>query len=882
MTGNEIRQRFLRFFADQGHTVVPSSSLVPRDDPTLLFTNAGMVQFKDVFLGREKRAYSRAATAQKCVRAGGKHNDLENVGHTARHHTFFEMLGNFSFGDYFKADAITYAWTLVTQRLGLPRERLYATVYRDDDEAFDIWQNEVNVPADRIFRFGEKDNFWAMGDTGPCGPCSEIFYDHGPEFSCGRADCTVGCDCDRYVEIWNLVFMQYERDASGRLTPLPRPSIDTGMGLERIAAVLQGVHSNYDTDLLRPIIRYVEEQSGKAYGVEEAHDVSMRVIADHARAISFLLSDGVLPSNEGRGYVLRRILRRAARHGRMLGFPEPFFYRVLGAVADEMGGVYAELNASREFAASVTLHEEERFAYTLETGMRVLSKVSDDARQRGGTLIPGEEVFKLYDTYGFPLDLAEEIVRDQGLTLDIEGYERAMDRQRELARSAWKGSGQEAVKPVYPALAGRFGSTLFLGYDTLEAQGRVLAILLNDQLVEAAEEGAEIEVVIDQTPFYPEGGGQVGDSGLLVSPNVILEVKDTKRPVADLIVHRALVTRGRVRVQEVLHARVESQRRQAIALNHTGTHILHSTLKQVLGDHVKQAGSLVAPDRLRFDFTHFGRLEDRDLYRVEAIVNERIRQDRPVEVVHSALHEALQMGAMALFGEKYGDDVRVVKIGDFSMELCGGTHLRSTGEIGLFKVTQTSGVAAGVRRIEALTGEAAFEHIRREEATLHELRELLKAQAFEEPSKVLRLVEQVRELEREVEILKGRLTSARTEDLLGGVIEISGVKVLTLNESNMNQADLRTLVDTAKERLGSGVVVAATVTEGKVALAAGVTADMTRRLHAGALAKAIAALIDGSGGGRADMAEAGGRRPEKLSEALAKVPSLIEAQLQRQ
>jgi alanyl-tRNA synthetase len=708
------------------------------------------------------------------MRAGGKHNDLENVGRTARHHTFFEMLGNFSFGDYFKADAIAYAWTLVTQHLGLPRERLYATVYQDDDEAFDIWRTGVSVPAERIFRFGEKDNFWAMGDTGPCGPCSEIFYDHGPEFSCGRADCTVGCDCDRYVEIWNLVFMQYERDASGRLTPLPRPSIDTGMGLERIAAVLQGVHSNYDTDLLRPIIRYVEEQSGKAYGAEEAHDVSMRVIADHARATSFLLGDGVLPSNEGRGYVLRRILRRAARHGRMLGFSEPFFYRVLGAVADEMGGVYAELNASREFAASVTLHEEERFAYTLETGMRVLSKVSDDTRQGGGTLIPGEEVFKLYDTYGFPLDLAEEIVRDQGLTLDIEGYERAMDRQRELARSAWKGSGQEAVKPVYPTLAGRFGSTLFLGYDTLEAQGRVLGILLNDQLVEAAEEGAEIEIVIDQTPFYPEGGGQVGDSGLLVSPNVILEVKDTKRPVADLIVHRALVTRGRVRVQEVLHARVESQRRQAIALNHTGTHILHSTLKQVLGDHVKQAGSLVAPDRLRFDFTHFSRLEDRDLYRVEDIVNERIRQDQPVEVAHSALHEALEMGAMALFGEKYGDDVRVVKIGDFSMELCGGTHLRSTGEIGLFKVTQTSGIAAGVRRIEALTGEAAFEHIRREEATLFELRELLKAQAFEEPGKVQRLVEQVRELEREVEALKGRLASARTEDLLGGVMGSAG------------------------------------------------------------------------------------------------------------
>jgi alanyl-tRNA synthetase len=879
MTGNEIRQSFLQFFADHEHTVVPSSSLIPRDDPTLLFTNAGMVQFKDVFLGREKRPYVRAATAQKCMRAGGKHNDLENVGRTARHHTFFEMLGNFSFGDYFKTDAIAYAWAFVTQRLGLARERLYVSIYQDDDEAFDIWRTQIGVPADRIFRFGEKDNFWAMGDVGPCGPCSEIFYDHGPQFSCGRASCTVGCDCDRYVEIWNLVFMQFERDHSGQLTPLPRPSIDTGMGLERIAAVLQGVHSNYDTDLLRPIIRFVEEQIGKRYGADEAHDVSMRVIADHARATSFLLSDGVLPSNEGRGYVLRRIIRRAARHGKMLGFAEPFFHRVLGVVTDEMGGAYAELNASRQFAATVTLHEEERFAYTLETGMRVLAKVSQETHQQGGVQIPGEEVFKLYDTYGFPLDLADEIVRDQGLALDLQGFERAMDRQRELARAAWKGSGEEAVNPVYPRLAERLGGVRFLGYDTLESQGKVLAILENGRLVEAAEEGSEVEIVVDQTPFYAEGGGQVGDTGLLVNPNVILEVQDTMRPLDDLIVHRALVKRGRVQVQEVLHARVESHRRQAIALNHTGTHILHATLKQVLGDHVKQAGSLVAPDRLRFDFTHFGRLADREVYRVEDLVNERIREDRPVEVVHSALHDALQMGAVALFGEKYGDDVRVVKIGDFSMELCGGTHLRSTGEIGLLKVTQISGVAAGVRRIEALTGEAAFAHVRHEEAILHQLRELLKAQDFEEPLKVQHLIEQVHELERQVEALKGRLASARTQDVLAGVIDVSGVKVLTLHEASLNPKDLRTLADMAKERLGSGVVVAATVVDEKVALVTGVTPDLTRRVHAGTLAKAVAALIDGSGGGRADMAQAGGRSPEKLVEALAQVPALVEAQL---
>ena len=544
-----------------------------------------------------------------------------------------------------------------------------------------------------------------------------------------------------------------------------------------------------------------------------------------------------------------------------------------------MGGAYAELHASRQFAATVTLHEEERFAYTLETGMRVLARISQETRQQGGSQIPGEEVFKLYDTYGFPLDLADEIVRDQGLALDLEGFEHAMDRQRELARAAWKGSGEEAINPVYPQLAARLGGVRFLGYDTLESQGKVLAILENGQLVEAAEEGSEVEIVVDQTPFYAEGGGQVGDTGLLVNPHVILEVQDTKRPLDNLIVHRALVKRGRVQAQEVLYARVESHRRQAIALNHTGTHILHATLKQVLGDHVKQAGSLVAPDRLRFDFTHFGRLADREVYRVEDLVNERIREDRPVEVVHSALHEALKMGAVALFGEKYGDDVRVVKIGDFSMELCGGTHLRSTGEIGLLKVIQISGVAAGVRRIEALTGEAAFAHIRREEAILTQLRELLKAQAFEEPTKVQHLIEQVRALEREVEALQGRLASACTQDVLDGVTEVSGVKVLTLREDSMNPKDLRALADMAKQRLDSGVVVAASVVDEKVALVTGVTPDLTRRVHAGTLAQAVAALVDGSGGGRADMAQAGGRSPEKLAAALAQVPALVQAQL---
>ena len=881
MTGHDIRQGFLQFFADRGHTIVPSSSLVPRDDPTLLFSNAGMVQFKDVFLGKERRSYSRATTAQKCVRAGGKHNDLENVGRTARHHTFFEMLGNFSFGDYFKTDAITYAWEFVTVTLGLPQDRLYATVYQDDDEAFDIWHTHVGVAAERIFRFGDKDNFWSMGDTGPCGPCSEIFYDHGPAASCGRESCAVGCDCDRYVEIWNLVFMQFDRDGQGQLTPLPRPSIDTGMGLERVAAVVQGVLSNYDTDLFRPIIAAVEALSGKHYGALSADDVSMRVIADHARATSFLLSDGVLPANDGRGYVLRRIIRRAARHGKMLGFTEPFLHKVLGAVADVMGDAYPELITSRSFAADVTLHEEERFGETLETGLRVLAKVADDTRQGGKTVIPGEEVFKLYDTYGFPLDLAEEIVQDQGLALDMAGFDQAMDRQREMARASWKGSGDTSVKSVYPTLVERLGHTRFLGYDSLEAQGRVLAILKADQLVEQAEDGDEIELVIDQTPFYAEGGGQVGDTGVLVSPNVVLEVKDTQRPVDGLTVHRALVTRGRVRLQDVLLARVEVPRRQAIALNHTGTHMLHATLRQVFGDHVKQAGSLVAPDRLRFDFTHSGRLPDREIFRIEEMVNERVREDRPIEVAHGELHDALKMGALAFFGDKYGDEVRIIKIGDYSLELCGGTHLHTTGEIGLFKVTQVSGVAAGVRRIEALTGTAAFAHVRREEATLSEVRDLLKAQPFEEPGRVQRLLEHVRDLEREVDTLKGRLTSARTQDLGEVVVNVQGVNVLRLQEPDLEAKDLRGLVDLAKERLHSGVIVAASIAEGKVALVTGVTPDLTQRVHAGELAKAVAALVDGSGGGRADMAQAGGKSPEKLTAALEQVPALVAEQLQQ-
>ncbi|HBA26118.1 MAG TPA: alanine--tRNA ligase, partial [Nitrospinae bacterium] len=741
MTGHEIRKKFLDYFKERGHTIVKSSSLIPSADPTLLFTNAGMVQFKDVFLGGEKRDYKRAVSSQKCVRAGGKHNDLEVVGRTARHHTFFEMLGNFSFGDYFKERAIEYGWEFMTEVVKLPKEKLWITVYKDDDEAFKIWNEKIGIPANKIVRLGEKDNFWSMGDTGPCGPCSEIHIDQGEGIGCGRPECNVECDCDRFMEVWNLVFMQYNRDANGKLTPLPNPSIDTGMGLERLSAVAQKVKSNYDSDLLRPIITYTEGLFEKEYGKDSNMDISFRVIADHSRSMTFLIGDGVMPSNEGRGYVLRRIIRRASRHGRMLGKSEPFLFKTSDVVIDLMKDTYPELLDRREYISKVISTEEERFSNTLDFGMKMLNDMVESLKAKRERLIAGEDAFKLYDTYGFPLDLTEDIAKDSGLAVDSAGFNRAMEVQKERARASWKGSGEEGIKSIYRDIAHKIKGTqslskpqrdMFIGYDTLESEGTVLLLIKGNDMVKSASEGEQVEIVFDKTPFYGESGGQVGDTGKIWNDDVHIDVTDTKKPLQNLIIHNCIVKKGNIKVGDVITISVSNEKRRATALNHSATHLLHTALRDVLGDHVKQAGSLVAPDRLRFDYTHFSAPNIKELHRVEEIVNQKIRENYPVETSVTGLEEAIKKGATALFGEKYGEEVRIVKMGDYSMELCGGTHVRATGDIGLFKIVHEGSVASGIRRIEALTGEGAYKYVRQEEDSLLEIREVLKSPPQEE------------------------------------------------------------------------------------------------------------------------------------------------------
>ena len=878
MTAKEVRETFLSFFEGKGHTRVPSSSLVPHDDPTLLFTNAGMVQFKDVFLGKEKRPYTRATSCQKCVRAGGKHNDLENVGYTARHHTFFEMLGNFSFGDYFKREAIFFAWELLTEVYRLPKDRLWVTIFQDDDEAFEIWAREVGFPEDRIVRMGEKDNFWAMGDTGPCGPCSEIIIDQGEDMACGPG-CDIYCDCDRFLELWNLVFMQFNRDREGKLTPLPKPSIDTGMGLERLAAVLQGVRSNFDTDLFRPLISFIEDLSGVAYGASEATDVSIRVIADHARATAFLISDGVLPSNEGRGYVLRRILRRAARYGRILGMGDPFLYRVTDRVVEMMKGVYPELVEARELVAKITRMEEERFSTTLEYGLRVLGEIVEEVKARGGRVLPGKALFKLYDTYGFPVDLAQDVAREEGLEVDLEGFDREMERQREQARASWAGETRE-IPPVYGELEKSRGPIVFTGYETLEDRGRVVAIIRQGDLVNALGEGEEGEVVLDRTPFYGESGGQVGDRGYLEGVEARFLVEDTQKPLPNLFVHRGRVERGALKVGDEVLARVAEEERKNTMAHHTATHLLHWALRQVLGDHVKQAGSLVAPDRLRFDFTHFAPLTPQELRWVEDLVNQRIWEDHPVETVVTDLEEAIRMGAMALFDEKYGDKVRLVMVGDFSKELCAGTHVRRTGNIGMFRIVHEGGVAAGVRRIEALARGALLEYIRKEDSTMRAIGDLLKAKPGEELPKVERLLLQVKELEKEMARLKDRLASQVAGDILSDVKEVEGVKLLAVRMDGTDVDALRSMADSLRQKLGRAAVLLASVSGGKVTLLCAVTRDIAgKRLHAGELVKTVARVVGGSGGGRADMAQAGGKDVGKVGEAMELFYKLAEETL---
>jgi alanyl-tRNA synthetase len=876
-TGNDIRSRFLRYFEERGHAIVPSSSLIPHNDPTLLFTNAGMNQFKDAFLGREKRDYTRAASSQKCVRAGGKHNDLENVGRTARHHTFFEMLGNFSFGDYFKKEAIAFAWDFLTRELGLDKDRLYVTVYTEDDEAAEIWHSQEGVPRERIFRFGEKDNFWSMGDTGPCGPCTEIFWDNGPEVGCGSPDCAVGCDCDRYMEIWNNVFMQFDRSADGALTPLPKPSVDTGMGLERICTVMQGVKSNYDTDLLRGIIAFVEKLSGKSYGAGDAGDVSMRVIADHSRATAFLIGDGVLPSNEGRGYVLRRIMRRAARHAKMLGFAEPVLYRSARFVIESMAEAYPELAERADYVAKVVKNEEERFIQTLDNGLRILNDEVAKLKTAGRSMIPGEIVFRLYDTFGFPVDLTADIVEGEGFTLDEAGFDACMERQRRQAREHWKGSGEEAVSAVYRQLREENIRSEFTGYDKLTDYGVVVALLKEGRPASEAEEGEDVEIITSTTPFYGESGGQVGDRGEISTGAARVKVVDTRKPLTDLTVHVGKVVSGVLKQGDAADLVVDADVRQATALNHTATHILQAVLIEVLGDHVKQAGSLVTPERLRFDFTHYSALSSEEIARVETDVNRRIRENEAVSTEEMSADQAIAGGATALFGEKYGETVRVVQVGEFSTELCGGTHITAAGDIGLFKIVQETGIAAGVRRIEAVTGARALELVREQEKSLERMAALLKSDRGQLEARLQKFLDQQKEMEREISSLQGRLTSGRAGELLDQAREIGGIKVLSVRVESTDAKGLREMADRLREKLHSGVIILGCENDGKANLLVAVTSDLTDRLHAGRLIKELAERVGGRGGGRPDLAQAGGSRPGQLDEALAAAGELVTA-----
>jgi alanyl-tRNA synthetase len=878
LTAKEIRARFLKFFEEREHTVVPSSSLVPHNDPTLLFTNAGMNQFKDCFLGDEKRAYVRATTSQKCVRAGGKHNDLENVGRTARHHTFFEMLGNFSFGDYFKKEAIGFAWEFLTKDLGIDTDRLYVSVYTTDDEAANIWHQQEGVPRERIFRF-EEDNFWSMGDTGPCGPCSEIFFDNGPEVGCGSPDCTVGCDCDRYMEIWNNVFMQYDRKKDGTLVPLPNPAVDTGMGLERITTVMQGVLSNYETDLLRKIIAHIEELAGKTYGDNGETDVSMRVMADHSRAMAFLIADGVLPSNEGRGYVLRRIMRRAMRHAKMIGCEAPILHRVAVFVLALMREAYPEEAERSDFVAKVVLNEEERFIQTLGNGLRILQDEIAELATKGIRVIPGETVFKLYDTYGFPVDLTADIVEKDGYSLDEEGFESCMEAQRAKAREHWKGSGDEAVGAIYKQLVEEGVASVFSGYQQRQGEGEVLALIRQGQRVEEAACGETVEVICSETPCYGESGGQVGDCGTLTTEASSLRILATRKPLPDLYVHDCEVITGAIRKGELAAIAVDDERRQRIVLNHTATHLLQATLQKVLGEHVKQAGSLVTPERLRFDFTHFSPVSTEELLKIEEEVNRQVRANASVVSRTMAADAAKEAGAMALFGEKYGDEVRVVSIGDYSMELCGGTHATAAGDIGLFRILSEGGIAAGVRRIEAVTGAAALAHSQQQQQALQRLADLVKSEPQKLEGRIEKLLEQQREMERELDQLQAKLNAERSGELLDQVQQVGEVGLLAVNVGEVDGKALREFSDQLRDKLGSGVLVLAGSNAGKVALLVAVTKDLTSKVKAGDLIKPLAAIVGGRGGGRPELAQAGGSDCGKIAELIAAAPAELKALL---
>jgi alanyl-tRNA synthetase len=870
MTGNEIRQRFLDFFAQRGHRVVRSSSLVPANDPTLLFTNAGMNQFKDVFLGLEKRDYLRAASSQKCVRAGGKHNDLENVGYTRRHHTFFEMLGNFSFGDYFKAEAIEFAWDLITKEYGLPKERLYVTVFREDDEAEALWQKVAGVPKDRIFRLDEKDNFWQMGETGPCGPCSEIHYDLGPEGAePGREHEQFPEDGGgRFVEIWNLVFMQFDRDVTGKLTPLPRPSIDTGMGLERVAAVLQGKLSNYETDLIQPIIAHAAETFGITPGADPRVDTALRIAADHARSTAFLIHDGVIPANDGRGYVLRKIMRRAMRNMRMIGVEDPFLYRLTGFVAELMRPGYPEMIESIQRVARVVKDEEHRYATTF---LEAEKQFNDAVRTVQGHTLPGAVSFKLYDTYGLALDEQEDMARERGIAIDRAGFDAEMQHQRERARASWKGAEKGAVVPAYQKLIEQ-GRTKFLGYKDLEATSRVIGLLSNREFVEEVPASVKAELVLDQTPFYAEAGGQVGDRGGLYNDagEKVADVEGAFAGVPGLTVHR-IVTHAAVRMGDVLHTAVAAPLRDATRRNHTATHLLHASLRQVLGTHVKQAGSVVEPGRLRFDFTHYAAMDRAEIDEVERLMNEEILKNIGVETNVMPLDQAIATGAMALFGEKYGDEVRVVSVPGFSRELCGGTHVGRTGDIGLCKIVYEGSISAGVRRIEAITGDTALRQYQESTGALRRIAEMVRASEPELIDHVEKLIAQEHSLKRQVEQLKTQVAQNAAGALEGQARQVNGARVLAARAEGMDRQQMRALADSLRNKWKSAVVVLASTEESGVSIVSAVTKDLTAKVHAGKLVSAVAQAVGGKGGGRPDMAEGGGKDAAALDSALEAV-----------
>ncbi len=873
MTGDEIRKTFFDYFKRQNHQLVRSSSVVPQDDPTLLFTNAGMVQFKRTFLGEEKREYTKAVTAQKCIRAGGKHNDLENVGYTARHHTFFEMLGNFSFGDYFKEDAIRFAWDLLVNEYHLPVDKLWISVFLEDDEAYDIWREKIGVSPDRIVRLGEKDNFWSMGDTGPCGPCSEILIDRGEEFACDRDDCAPGCDCDRYLEIWNLVFMQYNRDENGKLTPLPHPSIDTGMGLERIASVTQNVPTNYDTDLFMPIMRKIEILSGKKLGDDPATDVAMKVIADHSRAGAFMVGDGILPSNEGRGYVLRRILRRAIRYGRNISLTEPFLHETVATVFAVMQAGYPELTEDSAFITNVIKNEELRFSETLDNGLKLLNETIGSMKKRGETVVPGDVIFKLYDTFGFPVDIVKDVVRDSKLDLDLDGYDQAMADQKVKSRSKVSFSNVSDAYKNFTANVEKMPE--FVGYNSQSCDSEVLLIVKDGDAADVVHVGDSVELVTRKTPFYAESGGQVGDAGQISADGLVIEIEQTIKDPTGLIIHKGKVVSGIVKKGDSVTLTVDAGKRNATEINHTATHLLHAALREVLGDHVRQAGSHVGPERLRFDFTHFSQVDLDTLNQIEVLVNDRICDNISVAIKEMSADEAFKSGAMALFEEKYGDVVRVISLDTFSKELCGGTHTELTGNIGLFKIISESSVASGVRRIEALTGKAAINHIQTVTKVLNDTANVLRERPEKLFSRVEALLSGQKAMEKELEKLKSKIAAKSADNIGDDVQTVNGIKVVAKKVAVESPAALRDLADKFRDKIQSGVVVLGAENGGKALLIAIVTKDLVGQFHAGNIIKAVAAEVGGGGGGRPDMAQAGGSKPENLDAAMKKVFALV-------